>query len=54
VLSRCAEHARAREPRSFATVYVATAPQGFDKVNAATEAALKADPLAGPPFGSTR
>ena len=39
-------------PGMFAIVYIASSAEGLDKVNAAIRAALKAQPLAGPAFGS--
>ncbi|HUK25396.1 MAG TPA: hypothetical protein VLV49_12510 [Terriglobales bacterium] len=39
-------------PGVFFIVYVASAPEGIDKVDAAIEASLKANPLGGPAFSS--
>jgi hypothetical protein len=39
-------------PGVFLIVYLANTAEGLDKVNAAIRATLKADPLAGPAFGS--
>ena len=39
-------------PGTFWIVYVATAPEGLDTVNAAIVDTLKAQPLSGPAFGS--
>jgi len=39
-------------PDMFWIVYVASSPEGLDKVNAAIQDAMKAQPLAGPAFGS--
>ena len=39
-------------PGMFAIVYLANSAEGLDKVNAAIRSTLKADPLAGPAFGS--
>ena len=40
------------DPASFWIIYTAASPEGLDKVNAALAAAIKAQPLAGPAFGS--
>ncbi|HZD75533.1 MAG TPA: hypothetical protein VE218_00915 [Acidobacteriaceae bacterium] len=39
-------------PGAFLIVYVATSPEGLDKVSAAVEAAIKSNPLGGAAFGS--
>ena len=39
-------------PGSFTIIYLAANAEGLDKVNAALEAAIKADPLGGVAFGS--
>jgi hypothetical protein len=39
-------------PGTFSIVYVVTAPDGLDKVEAAIRDSLKASPLSGPAFGS--
>lgn len=40
------------DPAFFWIIYTAASPEGLDKVNAALADALKAQPLAGPAFGS--
>ena len=40
------------DPASFWIIYTAASPEGLDKVTAALAAAVKAQPLAGPAFGS--
>jgi hypothetical protein len=39
-------------PGSFTIIYLAASAEGLDKVNAALDAAIKADPLGGVAFGS--
>ncbi len=39
-------------PGSFTIIYMAANAEGLDKVNAALDAAIKADPLGGVAFGS--
>lgn len=40
------------DPGYFFIIYTAASPEGLDKVNAALAATIKAQPLAGPAFGS--
>ncbi len=40
------------DPASFSIVYIAATPEGLDKVNAALQQTMKANPLGGPAFGS--
>jgi 2-hydroxy-3-keto-5-methylthiopentenyl-1-phosphate phosphatase len=39
-------------PGTFMIVYIASSPDGIDKVNAGIREAVKNDPLIGPAFGS--
>jgi len=40
------------DPGTFFIVYIASSPDGLDKVDAAVRDAVKASPFSGPAFGS--